>query len=99
MAWTRTDDDLCRVEIDYLLQSDFVVPVDSAAGAFEHEELVDIPGEGVVIVDQDDIRIGDRRARVGRNGHSDWRLVGYMEVAEFSGVFQWVDISLRESLD
>lgn len=71
MAWTRTDDDLRRVEIDNLLQSDFVVPVDGAAGAFEHKELVDIPGEGVVIVDQDDIRVGDRRARVGRNGHSD----------------------------
>lgn len=67
MAWTRTDDDLCRVEVDNLLQSDLVIPVDGATSAFEDEELVDVPGERVVIVDQDDIGAGDRRTRVGRN--------------------------------
>lgn len=67
MARTRTDDDLCRVEVDNLLKSDLVVPIDGATSAFEDKELVDVPGERVVIVDQDDIGTGNRRTRIGRN--------------------------------
>jgi hypothetical protein len=63
-AWA--DDQLCGVGRNQLLDGDFVVAEDGDVGAFEHEVLVDIPGEGVVVVDEDQVRGGRNRRRRGR---------------------------------
>lgn len=55
MAWAGTDDELCRVRGDELFESDLVVPVDGNGGTLESEELVNVPGEGIVVVNHDDI--------------------------------------------
>lgn len=52
MTWPGTDNELGRVLLDQLIDGDLVVSEDVNGSAFENEVLVDIPREGVVIVDE-----------------------------------------------
>ena len=55
MAWTRTDNQLCWLLRNELLECDLVVAVYCDCRAFEDEVLVDIPGEGVIIINHDQV--------------------------------------------
>lgn len=52
MTWPGTDNELGRVLLDQLIDGDLVVSEDVNGSAFENEVLVDVPREGVVIVDE-----------------------------------------------
>lgn len=53
-AWA--DHQLCGLLCDEVVEGDFVVAVYGDIGALEDEVLVHVPGEGVVVVDEDNIR-------------------------------------------
>lgn len=80
VARARTDDQLSGVLRDELVKSDFVIAKDSHGGAFESKILVDVPREGIVVVDQDDIAGGGNGRRglrmVGRV-INDWQRCGH----------------------
>ena len=66
VARPGTHDQLRRSQRDQLLQRDLVVAVDRHLGPLEHEVLVDVPGEGVIVVDEHQVRSrGDRGRRIG----------------------------------
>lgn len=76
VAWARAHDELCGVHGDEFLQRDLIVAIYCDRCALEDEVLVHVPGEGVIIVDKDDIRCGwDRRRRIG----IAWRVVDQLE--------------------
>ena len=58
----RADDDVGRVESLDLLQSDLVITVDDEIGASLGEELNDVVGEAVVVVDQHGLALCIARA-------------------------------------
>lgn len=55
MTWTWADNQLRWLLQNELLQSYLVIAVHSDCGAFEDEVLVDVPGEGVIIVNHDKV--------------------------------------------
>lgn len=55
MAWARTDNQLRWLFRNKLLECYLVVAIDGDCGAFKDEILVDIPGEGVIIVNHDKV--------------------------------------------
>ena len=65
MTRTRTDDELGGVLCDQLIESDFIVAVDGDSCAFEDEVLVDIPGERIVVVNENQVGCS-RNWRSGR---------------------------------
>lgn len=69
VAGARTDDQLGGVLRDEVVEGDLVVAHHGHGGAFEDEVLVDVPGEGVVVVDQDNVAGGgDGRRGLGMAG-------------------------------
>lgn len=72
---TWTDDKLSGILGDQLGERDFVIAIDGDGCAFEDEVLVDVPGERVVIVYQDDIGCGGNwRRRVWMAGRVIYEL-------------------------
>lgn len=55
VAGAGTDDDLGWVLFDQLFQGNLVIAEDMDRGALQNQVLVDIPGEGIIVVDQDEI--------------------------------------------
>lgn len=55
MTRARTNDELSRIQRNELFDGDLVVPVDSYGCPLQSEILVDIPGERVIIVDEDEV--------------------------------------------
>lgn len=55
MARSGTDDKLCGILRYQVFQGDLIISVDGHCCTFEHKVLVNIPGEGVIIVDKDDV--------------------------------------------
>lgn len=65
MARPRTNDELRRLLCDELLYGNLIIAEDMDSSAPKHEVLVDVPGEGVVVVDEDEVRgCGYRGRRV-----------------------------------
>lgn len=58
MTWSRRDDQLGWVELNQFLQSDLIISENLNICSFEYEVLIDVPGEGVVVVDHDNILSG-----------------------------------------
>lgn len=52
MARARADDQLCGLFCDQFIQRNLVISEDGHIGALEHQVLVDIPSEGIVVVNQ-----------------------------------------------
>ena len=55
VARTGADDQLGRVLRNELVEGDLVIPEDMDGGPLKHQILVDVPGEGVIIVDEDQV--------------------------------------------
>jgi len=55
MARARTDDQLRWILRNEFVQGYLVIPIDRNSRAFEHEILIDVPGERVIIIDHDKI--------------------------------------------
>lgn len=55
VAWTRTDDELSRVLLNKLVNCYLVIAKDMHCGSLQDEILVDVPSEGVVVVDEDQV--------------------------------------------
>lgn len=55
MARPGADNQLSRLLCDQFLQGDFVIAVDGDGRTLQDEVLVDIPGERVIVIDQNDI--------------------------------------------
>ena len=53
MTRSGTDDDLSRILLDQFLNSNLVVSDDLHGGAFKHKILINVPGEGIIVVDHD----------------------------------------------
>lgn len=69
MARTRANDQLRRVLLDELIESNLIIPEYSYGSSLENEVLVNIPGKGVVVVYEDNIGCGrDWRGRIGMVG-------------------------------
>lgn len=51
VAWARTDDQLRWILRNEFVQGYLVIPIDSNSRSFEDEVLIDVPGEGVIIID------------------------------------------------
>lgn len=49
------DNELGRVLLDQLIDSDLVVSEDVNSSSFENQVLIDVPREGIVIVDEDKV--------------------------------------------
>lgn len=62
---SRAHDQLCGVFLDELFQGDLVIAEDSDCSAFQHEVLVDVPSERVVVIYEYEVR-GGRNGRRGR---------------------------------
>lgn len=81
----RAHDQLGGILSYELFEGDLIVSEDSDGGALEDEVLVDIPGEGVVVVDEDDVGGGRKGSGgdgvvgrvvnegVGRHSGRGWR--------------------------
>lgn len=86
MSGARADDELCRFLRNQFLESNFIISIDGDSGAFKDEVLVYVPGERVVVVDQDKVgSCGDgcgRRRMAGR--------VVYQFQTRHSGLFKTV---------
>lgn len=52
MSRAGTYNQLCRIFFDQFVQTDFVVSKDGDCSTFQHQVLVDIPGEGIVVVNE-----------------------------------------------
>lgn len=63
VARARADHQLGRLLGDELVKSDLVIPVYRDGGTFQHEVLVDIVREGVVVVDEDEVGGGGEGRR------------------------------------
>lgn len=55
MAGSGTYDKLSGILGCDFFEGDLIIAIDGDIGALEHKVLVDIPGEGVVIVDEDEV--------------------------------------------
>ncbi len=65
----RAYNELCGILLDEFLDADLVISEDMNGGALEHEILVNVPGERIVVVNQNKIRSRrDRRRRFGLVG-------------------------------
>lgn len=53
MARPGTDDELGGILRDKLVEGDLVVAEDCHIGALEDKVLVDVPGEGIIVVYED----------------------------------------------
>lgn len=65
VAGAGADDKLSWVFADQVFEGDFVVADDGDGGAFEDEVLVDVPCEGVIVVDEDEVGGGGERCSGG----------------------------------
>lgn len=69
MPRSRADDDLCRLLGNQFLYRNLVISIDSNSGAGENEVLVNVPGERIVVVNEDEVGScwdGRRRVRLVR---------------------------------
>jgi hypothetical protein len=65
MARSWADYQLGRLLGDQLLQGDLIIAEDMDSGTLKNKVLVNVPGEGVVVVDEDEVGSSwDRRRRV-----------------------------------
>lgn len=65
VSWARTDDKLSGIDLDQFLDGDLVVPEDVHGCPLEHQILVDVPGERVIVVNEHQIgRCGNRCSRL-----------------------------------
>lgn len=55
VARARADDQLRWILRNEFVQSYLVIPIDRDSRTFEHEILIDVPGEGVIIIDHNKI--------------------------------------------
>lgn len=69
MTGAGADDELSRLLLDQCVQRNLVISEDVDYGTLEDKVLVYVPREGVVVVDEDEVR-------GGRNGRRGLRLVG-----------------------